>query len=168
MAKTADGEKKKRKKGKSASKGSKKKLILFGALGVLVLCLIGGGVAFSVATASNSGEEAADPLSPSVYHEMPQFVVGIPSEEQGMITRSTYIRLTVMAELGSPEDALKLRGIEEEVLDGFQDHVKRMKREQLSGREGTERLRMAFVDILNKKIRPAKARNVLFREIVLQ
>ncbi len=53
-------------------------------------------------------------------------------------------------------------------MDAFQAFLLDHERQDLVGKAGTDTLRQGFLSILNTALEPAQARNVLFREILLQ
>ncbi len=53
-------------------------------------------------------------------------------------------------------------------MDAFQAFRRDHERQDLIGKAGTDKLRQGFLSILNTAMEPAQARNVLFREILLQ
>ncbi len=127
-------------------------LVFTGAMGSFVAWLKGGP---STATVSLPG--------PPVLHEFPEILVDLKTGR----CRATFIKLRVVAEV--PEtDIPRIDGVTTQILDGFQTHLRQYERADLVGKEGTDKLRAAFRDIINKAAAPAQAYNILFREFILQ
>ena len=70
--------------------------------------------------------------------------------------------------LVSEPDMARLQEVETQVVDAFQAFLRDHERQDLVGKAGTDKLRQGFLRILNTALEPAQARNVLFREILLQ
>ena len=151
------------------------KLILISA-GVLVLIVGGAGGAYmSGALDSLLGLESADVAAekaaaeeaalPPVYYEFPELMVDLKQTTRKR--RSPFLRIRVVAELAQ-KDEERLKLIEVKILDGFQTHLRGQTREDVAGKTGTDKLRAAFLDIVNNAMAPARIEAVLFRQIILQ
>ncbi len=141
-------------------------LIVAGAAALLV----GGGGAALVFTGAldtliGGGSKRATVAlpEPPVYYEFPPLLVDLKTGR----CRSPFIKLRAVALVSEP-DMARLQELEPQVLDAFQAFLRDHERRDLVGKEGTDKLRQGFLSILNTAMEPARARNVLFREILLQ
>jgi flagellar basal body-associated protein FliL len=127
-------------------------LVFTGAMGGFVAWMKGGPSKATVALPD-----------PPVYHEFPEILVDLKTSR----CRAPFVKLRVAAEV-SETDIPRIDAVLVAILDGFQAHLREQERADLVGKDGTEKLRAVFLDIINKAAEPAKAHNVLFREFLLQ
>jgi flagellar basal body-associated protein FliL len=143
-----------------------KKLVIAGAA---ALFLVGGGVALVFTGALDSliggGQKRAivELPGPPVQYEFPALLVDLKTGR----CRSPFIKLRAVALVSEP-DMDRLAEVETQVMDAFQVFLRDHERQDLVGRAGTDKLRQGFLSIINTAMEPAQARNVLFREILLQ
>ncbi len=137
--------------------------------GAAALFLVGGGVALVFTGALDSliggGQRRAivELPGPPVQYEFPALVVDLKTGR----CRSPFIKLRAVALVSEP-DMARLEEVEAQVVDAFQAFLRDQERQDLVGKAGTDKLRQGFLSILNTALEPAQARNVLFREILLQ
>lgn len=151
-------------------KHRKLKQMITAAAVVMVLAVVGGALVFTgavggvVAWMKGGPSKAIVSLpGPPVYHEFPEILVDLKSGR----CRAPFVKLRVVAEV--PEaDIPRIDAALVAILDAFQAHLREQERADLVGKDGTEKLRTAFLDIINKAADPARAYNVLFREFLLQ
>ena len=143
-----------------------KKLVIAGAVALFV---VGGGVALVFTGALDSlvggGQKRAvvGLPGPPVQYEFPVLLVDLKTGR----CRSPFIKLSAVALVSEP-DMARLAEVETQVVDAFQAFLRDHERQDLVGKAGTDKLRQGFLSILNTAMEPAQARNVLFREILLQ
>ncbi len=143
-----------------------KKLVIAGAAALFV---VGGGVALVFTGALDSlvggGQQRAvvELPGPPVQYEFPELLVDLKTGR----CRSPFIKLRAVALVSEP-DMARLAEVETQVVDAFQAFLRDHERQDLVGKAGTDKLRQGFLSILNTALEPARARNVLFREILLQ
>ncbi len=152
--------------------GIRRMLITHGTLiGAVATALIvaGGGVTLVFTGALDSliggGQKRAtiELPGPPVQYEFPVLLVDLKTGR----CRSPFIKLRAVALVSEP-DMARLAEVETQVVDAFQAFLRDHERQDLVGKAGTDTLRQGFLGILNTAMEPAKARNVLFREILLQ
>ena len=80
----------------------------------------------------------------------------------------TLANIRVTAEFVEAEALPVTRTAQPRIVDAMQSFLRDCSREELDGRTGTEMLRQAFLEIVNKAIVPYQANTVLFKEIVIQ
>lgn len=144
----------------------KKKLIVAVATALIVA---GGGVTLVFTGALDSliggGQKrvTVELPGPPAQYEFPVLLVDLKTGR----CRSPFIKLRAVAMVSEP-DMARLAEVETQVVDAFQAFLRDLERQDLVGKAGTDKLRQGFLSILNTAMEPAKARNVLFREILLQ
>ena len=137
--------------------------------GAAALILVGGGVALVFTGALDSliggGQKRAtmELPGPPLQYEFPALLVDLKTGR----CRSPFIKLRAVALVSEP-DMARLAEVETQVVDAFQAFLRDHERQDLVGKAGTDKLRQGFLSILNTALEPAQARNVLFREILLQ
>jgi flagellar FliL protein len=151
---------------------SGKRLVLFVAAPVLVLGAAGGGLAMSgmldslLGGAEEHQEEAAAPAERkgTVFHDLPEMLVNLNSAGR----RTTFLKITVSLELEKPEDVARIREVMPRILDNFQVYLRELRLDDLRGSAGMYRLREELLARVNAAAAPAKVRDVLFKEMLVQ
>lgn len=150
-------------------KGSKKKLILIAA--PVVLLLAGGGGAyfmgllpFGKAKHEEHAENKPAPPAPPVFAELPDIVANLNTGGR----RSSFVKLKARLELSKPEDQAALQAAMPRVLDLFQTYLREMRPEELRSSAGTWRLREELMARASLASAPARIKDVLFTEILVQ
>jgi flagellar FliL protein len=152
---------------------SGKRLVLFVAAPVLVLGAAGGGLAMSGMLDSLLGggavehqEEAAAPVERkgAVFHDLPEMLVNLNTAGR----RTTFLKITVSLELEKPEDVARIREVMPRILDNFQVYLRELRLDDLRGSAGMYRLREELLARVNAAAAPAKVRDVLFKEMLVQ
>lgn len=151
--------------GLKAKLAGKLKYIL---IGVAVLVLIGGGagVYFSGILHKEKLHETtiALPGAP-VFHEIPRITVDLkPSPGRAR----PFIRLTMQAELQGDTGKAAFIANEVKIMDSLQSHLRTVTAPELSGEQGTERLRQDFITIINRIIAPEIAISVFYKDILVR
>ena len=151
---------------------SRSRLILALSVAIaLVVGLTGGGAAgyliFSGAPEESAVAESApkEPaITPTIFHDLPKVMVNLKSAR----CRGLYLKLQMVAELGSPEDSAAVRTAHPVIQDGIESFIRSQTKADLDGKEGTENFRANVVAIVENAVQPIKVRGVLFKEILLQ
>lgn len=155
-ATTAEGPKQK-------TTGGKRKLVLIVAV---VLAAAGAGGWFSglipKLLGGRSEVAAAEPAP--VFLDLPEIVANLNAGGR----RAAYIKLKAKLELARKEDASVVQNAMPRVLDLFQGYLREMRPEELRGTAGTYRLREELVARTNIAAAPARVRDVLFIELLVQ
>ncbi|MDH3335452.1 MAG: flagellar basal body-associated FliL family protein [Rhodospirillaceae bacterium] len=148
----------------------KLKFILAG-VGIFVLVGVGVGVYFSglgkVISDSFSGTPRAELDLPELsrFHDMPVITVDLkPSAKRAR----PFIRLVMTVEVYGEAGELKLAEEEAKILDAVQTFLRDRTVEELSGQEGTKKLRKDLLEVVNHAMIPEKAITVLFKEILVR
>lgn len=145
-------------KGKAPGK-SKKKLFIY----------VGGGVALLAVLAvvyfmffTGKAVEKAEPKG--IFHDLPEMTVNLAATSE----RPQYLRVKVTLEVTDAATVETLKAQMPRVLDSFQVHMRELRAVDLEGSAGLFRLREELMRRINLAIAPAKIRQVLFKEVVVQ
>mgnify|MGYP000094096625 CR=1 FL=1 len=151
--------------GLKAKLAGKLKYILIG-VGVLVLIGSGAGVYFSGILHTEKLHQTTIALpGPPVFHEIPRITVDLkPSPGRAR----PFIRLTMQAELQGDSAKEAFITYEVKIMDALQAHLRTVTAPELSGQQGTERLREDFIIIINRIIAPEVAISVFYKDILVR
>jgi flagellar FliL protein len=154
-------------------KFGKKKLILFAAVGLVVLVGAGAGVYFSgLLGGHDAGEQAADagseaeqvPPAAAHYLDLDEMVITLG----GVGRKSSFLKMRLSLELASPEDEIRVKAIMPKIIDNFQVFLRELRIEELQGSQGLYRVKEELLARVNSATHPTKVRDVLFREMLVQ
>lgn len=148
------------------------KLILFGAIGAIVLLLGGGGAYwFFFAEAPKpekvaAGEPEPLPATPPnvTYYDMPDIIVNI----QGADSAPAYLKLSVSLELDNPEEKAGITALAPRVVDQFQSYLRELRIDDLKGSAGVVRLKEELMRRINAVAAPYRVRDVLLKQMIVQ
>ncbi len=154
-----------------------KRMTLILSTAALLFGLIGGGTGGYLAGSHLSGSAAAAPDShaapahpvddkkgPPVYINLPKMQVNLASDR----CRGLYLRLELTTEVGSEEAAAATRAAQVAIVDKVTTFIRTQTKDNIEGRAGTDRFRANVTAIVNEVIQPHQARNVLFKDFLLQ
>ena len=82
--------------------------------------------------------------------------------------RPSYVKLVARLELGSPADVARVTQAMPRLQDLFQTYLREMHPEELRGAAGTYRLREELIARANVAAAPARVKDVLFTELLIQ
>src|SRR5215204_5716428 len=146
--------------------GGKKKLILFGAVGLVALGLIGGGgYFFFLRGKTGEATEQAVVEKPVGFVEVREMTVNLaPDSPQD---RARLLKFKVSLEVKDPKIIPEIQPLMPRVEDSFQVYVRELRASDLEGSAGLYRLREELLRV-NYAVYPAKVDAVLFKDIVVQ
>jgi flagellar protein FliL len=158
--------------GKSGLGG--KKLVLFIVLPLLLLVGGGAGVYFSglldsilgvehAAEESPPAEEAAVE-TPSHYIDLDEMLVTLAGKGR----KQSFLKMRVSLELAGAEDEARVNAVMPRIIDNFQVFLRELRVEELQGSQGVYRVKEELLARVNAATHPAKVKDVLFREILVQ
>lgn len=159
--------------GSFGGKFGKKKLILFAAIGLVVLVGAGAGVYFSGLLGGGGGgehataesEEVAEvPAAAAHYLDLDEMVITLG----GVGRKSSFLKMRLSLELASPEDEVRVKAIMPRIIDNFQVFLRELRIEELQGSQGLYRVKEELLARVNAATHPTKVRDVLFREMLVQ
>lgn len=146
---------------------SKLKKILMIAVPVLVLLGGGGAAAFflGVFGGHDEGEQVAAPVvTKPVFFDMPDMLVNINGRQR----RTSFLKVAVSLELKSAGDIERIQQSMPRVVDSFQVYLRELRSDDLTSSAGMMRLREDLLLRVNETVAPAKVRDILFREMLIQ
>ncbi len=153
-------------------KFSGKKLILFVVLPVLLLA--GGGIAFMMMSGGDKKADQAEHAEPSktapdvipktVFFDLPEMLVNLNTNSR----RPTFLKIHVSLELTSDQDAEYVKKMSPRIIDNFQVYLRELRVDDLRGSAGIYRLREELLARINIAVRPARVKDVLFKEVLVQ
>jgi flagellar protein FliL len=148
--------------------GSKRKLVLMAApilLAGLVAGLWFSGVLPRVLGLRHDAPkaEASAPAAP-VFVELPEMITNLNSNPH----RQSFVKIIARLEVGSPEDVTSVQAALPRLQDLFQTYLREMRPEELRGAAGTYRLREELIARASVAAAPAKVKDVLFTELLIQ
>lgn len=156
---------------------SGKRLIIFGA--IIVLVLVGGGVGAAVmlgffdspepAPTEEAAEGApAPPPQPqdtrAFFFEVPDLIVNLNTNGR----KSTFLKIKIALELEGPQDTDRINEVLPRIVDNFQVYLRELRVDDLNGSAGMYRLREELLRRVNLAARPVRVRDVLFKEMLVQ
>lgn len=156
----------------SAKKTKLKKMLMIG-IPVLVLLVLGGlyftgmfdKLLGKEPAAEHAAAEAEAPAETVAYIDMPDLLVNL-STPPG--TSQRYLKLKIKLEAADEKEKAAVEAVLPRITDGFQTFLREMRVEDLRGSAGMYRLRQELLYRVNIAARPAKVKDVLFQEILLQ
>lgn len=154
------------KKGGKPAKRSKLPLIIGG---VVVLLLVAGGAGWVSGLLPHllgipvEQKEARIDLGEPTTYELPV----IKADLKTGACRAPFLRTQIVVQL-LPKDLPRLQEMQTRVVDQIVAYLREVERQELVGKDGTERLRFDIVRIINREIAPASVQTVLFKELLLQ
>lgn len=98
------------------------------------------------------------------FLEIPTMIVNLNSPEGS----PRYLRLSVQLELEDPADLPAVQAVIPRVVDQFQTYLRELRVKDLRGSGGIYRLQMELLWRVNQAAAPAKIKDVLFQEILIQ
>lgn len=100
----------------------------------------------------------------SVSYDLPELLVNLNTGSRD----SKILKISVALELDDEAAVERLRTVMPRIIDNFQVYLRELGIEDLSGSAGTERLRQELLLRVNAAIRPARVRDVRFKEMLVQ
>ena len=82
--------------------------------------------------------------------------------------KSTFLKIRISLELADGEDISRIESVMPRIMDNFQVYLRELRIEDLKGSAGMYRLREELLTRVNAAAAPAKIRDVLFKEILVQ
>ena len=150
-------------------KFSGKKIVLFFVLPILLL--VGAGAGLMLGGVFGGGEEeaqsqavaAAAPVD-AVFFDLPEMLVNLNTSGR----RPVFLKMQVSLELSTEADIPRLNSLSPRIIDNFQVYLRELRIEDLRGSAGIYRLREELLARVNAAVRPAKVKDVLFKEMLVQ
>ncbi|MBT5266779.1 MAG: flagellar basal body protein FliL [Rhodospirillaceae bacterium] len=158
---------------------SGKKLVLFIVLPLLLLIGVGVGVTVMLGLFGGDPpppvEQAADghapppqaapePSAQSIFFEVPDLIVNLNTKGR----KSTFLKIKISLEIENAADIDVINQMLPRIVDNFQVYLRELRTQDLQGSAGMYRLREELLRRVNLAVRPARVRDVLFKEMLVQ
>ena len=154
---------------------SLKKPLLFVALPIVLLIGIGAGVYFSglldpllghdeETVAKAKAEDEVAYVAPGLFIDLDEMLVNLSSGGR----KASFVKMRVSLELANTEDEPRVRALVPRIVDSLQVYMREIRVEELQGSHGLYRIREELLMRVNAAAKPAKVRDVLFREMLVQ
>lgn len=152
----------------SKKKLSGKKIVMFFVLPLLLLsasvtALMVAGV-FGGGNASAPRAQASQASVQTVFFDLPEMLVNLNTPGR----RPTFLKMQVSLELESEADIARLKTLSPRIIDNFQVYLRELRIDDLRGSAGVYRLREELLARVNTAVRPARVKDVLFKEMLIQ
>lgn len=157
----------------SGSGGGLKKLILFVVLPIILLGGAGAGLYFigmldSVLGIESEpgadGEKAMEDAGPAYYMHLDEILVTL----SGKGRKQSFLKMRVSLELEKQADESRIASVMPRIIDNFQVFLRELRVEELQGSQGIYRVKEELLARVNAAARPAKVKDVLIGEILVQ
>lgn len=111
------------------------------------------------------GEEGAPvKMEPPYFFDLPDMLINLNS----VTKRQVFLKLKLTVEVGDPADIGTVQHVMPMVLDSMQYYLREKKAEDLAGSAGMYRLRRDLMARIAAPAYPAKIKDVLFKEMLVQ
>jgi flagellar FliL protein len=154
---------------------SAKKIVLFILLPLLLL--IGAGVGVTVMLgvfsepppAAEAAPGTSQPTAPektlqTTFFEVPALIVNLNTD----IRKSTFLKIKISLEIANSADIDIINQMLPRIVDNFQVYLRELRIQDLQGSAGMYRLREELLKRVNIAVRPARVKDVLFKEMLVQ
>jgi flagellar protein FliL len=146
-----------------------KKMIILGVSGLIVLSIVGGGIAYMFGALDSmlgiEREKTKLEIELGVPASFPLPV--IKADLKTGRCRAPFLKVEVVVLLNQ-NDLDKIEDKQVEVIDGVRAHLRDQERQDLAGKAGTDQLRFDLINVINKVIAPARVNGILFKDFLLQ
>jgi flagellar protein FliL len=168
-----------------ARRFSRKKLLLFALLPLLILGGAGAGAYFMGyfghtpekidCTAVTEGDKdyaacaqemarTGASLPPGVFADIPDMIVNLNATAK----QPRFLKISLKVELENKEDQKVFEAILPRVVDQFQTYLRELRLEDLRGSSGMYRMKIELLSRVRAAAPEIKVRDVLFQEILVQ
>ncbi len=155
------------------NKLSGKKLVLFYILPavlaisigmVLVFVLFDNEILSDDAVAEADEAVVEEEATQAIFYELPEMLVNLNSKGR----KASYLKISVNLELEDPGDIPRIEAVMPRIVDKFQVYLRELRIEDLSGSAGVYRLREELLRRVTAAAAPAKVKDILFKEMLIQ
>ena len=155
--------------------GKRKKIVLFIILPILLLLGVGIGAAVMLGAFSSDPpptdestqvkeEEVEVPVIQTTFFEIPDLIVNLNTSGR----KSAFLKIKISLEITDPADIDTINQMLPRIVDNFQVYLRELRIEDLQGSAGMYRLHEELLRRVNIAVRPAKVKDVLFKEMLVQ
>jgi flagellar FliL protein len=109
-------------------------------------------------------EEVVAPLVQTTFFEIPDIIVNLNTSGR----KSAFLKIKISLEIADPADIDVINQMLPRIVDNFQVYLRELRIADLQGSAGMYRLHEELLRRVNIAVRPAKVRDVLFKEMLVQ
>ncbi|ANK81644.1 MAG: hypothetical protein TEF_13200 [Rhizobiales bacterium NRL2] len=124
----------------------------------------GGGEAEGHGGGVPSGGRVTYAGSDLIFYELPDMLVNLNTSG----SQPRYLKIKVALEFGDGSIVKRIDRVMPRIVDHFQVYLRELRREDLRGSAGMYRLKEELMIRVNQSVRPARIRDVLFKEMLVQ
>jgi len=117
------------------------------------------------AAAEQPQQAKAPPAKQAIFLDLPDQIVNLNTKGA---RKATFLKISVSLELESPGDIELVNTAMPRIIDNFQIYLRELRIEDLQGSAGMYRLREELLRRVNLAARPARVKDVLFKEMLVQ
>ncbi|PJK28250.1 flagellar basal body-associated FliL family protein [Minwuia thermotolerans] len=99
-----------------------------------------------------------------IFYELPDMLVNLNTSG----SQPRYLKIKVALEFGDGSIVKRIDRVMPRIVDHFQVYLRELRREDLRGSAGMYRLKEELMIRVNQSVRPARIRDVLFKEMLVQ
>jgi flagellar FliL protein len=143
-----------------------RKLVIFGALGLVLLSALGGGGYYFLLHDKKDVPEAHKAAKPVAFVDIREMVINLANEPNQ--ERPKFLKFRVSLEVKDAKLIPDIQPLLPRVEDTFQVFVRELRASDLDGSAGVYRLREELLRRVNVAVYPARIDAVLFKEIIVQ
>ena len=103
----------------------------------------------------------------TVFFDMPDLIVNLNTGTSAT-RRTNFLKISVSLELENPGDIEIVTQNMPRIIDNFQIYLRELRIDDLQGSAGLYRLREELLRRVNLAARPARVKDVLFKEMLVQ
>lgn len=130
-----------------------------------LLLVATGAVVPAVGYASEKKEAAPGaPVGPPYFVDLPDMLVNLNANGK----RPVFLKIKIVVEVAEAGDIDTVKHVLPLVLDGVQMYLRELRPENIAGSAGMYRLRQDLVARIAAPSHPAKVKDVLFKELLVQ
>jgi len=156
--------------GEASTKKSKKKIMIFGVI-ALVLLLAGLGGAYYFGMFSKHEDHAAveigpdgKPIEKAIFYTLPEFLVNLNTGGK----QTSFLKATIILEVAHQNEVPQIEANLPRLTDTLNTYLRELRPSDLAGSAGIQRLREELLLRANKTLAPVKINDILFKEIIVQ
>ena len=110
-------------------------------------------------------EETVQPTTtPGIYLDLEEVLVTLRSQD----SNQRFLKLSISLELEKSSDENLIKTVMPRLIDSFQVFLRELRIEELEGSQGVYRVKEELLDRVNQIIKPAKVKDLLFRDLFVQ
>lgn len=147
---------------------SKKKKLILGIAIVLIIAIGAGSFIFVKKHKEEQLKEEAlkNELqkNENIFHDLDEMIVNLNTEGKGV----SFMKLKITIEMESKADFDAVVKMTPRIKDVFQVYLRELRPSDMQGSVGIYRLREELLLRVNKVIYPAKVKDILFKEVLVQ